>query len=823
VRSRRWLIGAIAGVAAVLLVGRLIAGWYADYLWYEALGATGIWRERQFSLVALRGMAFVVGTLFVFANLLAVRHSVASLVLPRRVANLEIGEEVPGRYLVGAVVVLSVVIGLLLALPHDDWISLALVRHGEPFRETDPYFEFDFLYWVAWLPLESAAQLWAMIALLTVTMLVIFLYALTPSLRWEGGRLRVTSYVRRHLFALGATLLALLAWSFRLDAYGLLLGGSGTSGTFSALDHRIGIPANLVLSLVTLVGALLLAFAGWTGQIRLAFATLSSVLVLVLSLRLIVPPLAQRFLTPTDPERRDQPYAETRSGYTRRAYDVDRIARDDSAGAPPLVSAALRGASLWDGPALARALSRSRRDATLHAGLGWEVRDGRLLAVAVEQPVAPDAEDSLAVWRLVRVQADMAEDRGAYLTVPDEALEETTPLARVLVHDSATGYRIVVDTAASLASPTLSGFGTRLAFAWDLQNPALLGDAGARRNVRIVRRRDLRDRLHTLYPYFTQGTTIHPIVDGGSLLWAVDLYTTSDWFPLSERVRHGDLEVRYLRHAAVALVDAHSGRVTTVPDESPDPLATAWIRRFPEQFVPSASVDPRVLRQVPPPIDLALTQSRMFALVGARGEFVPPSRLPRTTGGDTLFPLVGSAPLYDVTTGRLAVTVPILDPVDRLRGIIVAAAGPSPRIRWHVLPLAGPRWAGIVERLQRLPDSMSAAARDGRLVRGAVRSVPVGDGIAMLQTTYVWPVDAAPRVAQVVLLLGDSARAAPTLPAVVGLPSPPIPTAPLTPEEFRGRVSALYAEMRDALRRGDWMAFGSAYEALGRLLHLAPR
>jgi len=36
--------------------------------------------------------------------------------------------------------------------------------------------------------------------------------------------------------------------------------------------------------------------------------------------------------------------------------------------------------------------------------------------------------------------------------------------------------------------------------------------------------------------------------------------------------------------------------------------------------------------------------------------------------------------------------------------------------------------------------------------------------------------------------------------------------------DFQSRASALYGQMRDALRRGDWAAFGRAFEAMGRLV-----
>src|SRR3954463_15381425 len=96
---RRWLMVAL-GVAAVLLIlGRAAAGVYSDYLWYDALGAGALWRLRTSSELTLRAGSAVVAGVFAFFNLYAVRQSVVQLVFPRRVGNLEISEEVSGRYL----------------------------------------------------------------------------------------------------------------------------------------------------------------------------------------------------------------------------------------------------------------------------------------------------------------------------------------------------------------------------------------------------------------------------------------------------------------------------------------------------------------------------------------------------------------------------------------------------------------------------------------------------------------------------------------------------------------------------------------------------
>src|SRR3954469_14608938 len=137
--ARRWLLLALAAAAVLLLAGRALAQTYVDYRWYDAMGADAVWRAKMAATVVLRVGSWIVATLFVFANLFAVRHSVASVVLPRRVANLEIGEEVPGSYLTSVVIALSVLLGMVLTLPQSDWSTFVGARSHIEFGEVDPY------------------------------------------------------------------------------------------------------------------------------------------------------------------------------------------------------------------------------------------------------------------------------------------------------------------------------------------------------------------------------------------------------------------------------------------------------------------------------------------------------------------------------------------------------------------------------------------------------------------------------------------------------------------------------------------------------------
>ena len=67
-------------------------------------------------------------------------------------------------------------------------------------------------------------------------------------------------------------------------------------------------------------------------------------------------------------------------------------------------------------------------------------------------------------------------------------------------------------------------------------------------------------------PFFALGRQVEPLLIGDSLYWAIDLYAVSSTYPLSRRVRLLGDDRSYLRHAAVAIVQASTGEISVVPD-----------------------------------------------------------------------------------------------------------------------------------------------------------------------------------------------------------------------------------------------------------------
>jgi hypothetical protein len=739
------------------------------------------------------------------------------------VGNLEIGEEVPGRYLVMVVAALSLLLGILLSIDQGDWTNLYLAVGGIPFGETDPYFHHDLAFFVYWLPVERALYVWALISTLLVTAVVVFFYALTPSLKWERGLLHVSTYVRRHLTVLGVLLLMLLAWSYRLGAYDVLIDGSGTDRAFTYADHFVSIPANMVLSVFTLCAAVLVAWGGWMGHIRVAFGAVTAVLLLSLLLRHLAPPFVRRFADQTDPVIRERPYVATRMGFTRRAYATDALERLGPAEQFPSLNDAARGTSNWDAAALVRAVERSRRTDVIGDYAGWQGSDAGLMALMIERPGPEPQGRSEELWSLTRALAVQLDARGALVRVDSAGLPagDDVALLAPLVHDSAGGYRVISDSLGNVPSVEIGSGLSMLAHAWSLQNLRILFADVPQPRPAIVRHRDLRDRLGALVPFFVQGQGITPAVHDGGIFWLIDLYSASSTYPLSLRQQLAGEEHSYFQRAGTAFVEASTGKVAILADSTADPIARSWRRQFPGMFVDAEDLPPGLVRHRPPALDGALMQASAFARYGNRFEGAGDFRLPGITGADSAVAGGPDTPFAVLVEGEWTTgwSVPLLTDEGFVAGLFVALGGLKPGTYWLPAPEPEVRWTTILDKLHAATDTSSGVARDGNRLRGPIRALPVAGSIAFVQTAYDWRSQGVASVAGIGVLASDSAAAGRTFADAVGAPAFAAPEGgSLPPEDFRSRVDAAYQAMQAALRAGDLAAFGAALDSLGALL-----
>ena len=815
--GRRLLVGAVALTALFLLAGRWSASLYTDHLWYTSLGAGEVWRTRMWATSVLSIASFMAASAFAFVNLYAVRQSVVSLVLPRRMANIEIGEEVPSRYLMFAVCGLSLLVGSLLTLPTGLWHGALLARSGRPFGETDPYFGADLGFFVYWLPFESAVHVWAIEVLVSVTLFVVALYALTPSLRWDRGSLYVSAYVRRHFTILGAVLLLGLAWSYRLGMYRLLSEGSGTAGVFTMVDHRI-VAATLLLGVATMCAAVVVAWAGWSGQMRVAFAAVSAVLLLSLVSRTAIPLFYRRTLNPATHVKDELQYIATRLGYTQRAYALNRMQPDSVGTGFASTAEAASRIAVWDGATLTVGAEKARHVRVFGDGPAWTATSNGIVALLVERNSegTPDGRDT---WGISRSDANAPDDRRLPLRIPAPSpTGDELTMAEPAVFPSAPEYSVVSDSLRQLKAVELVSTRSRLMHAWSLQNFRLVfGDLPPNRPV-ILRRRDVRERIEALAPFFVQGSAVIPVLVADSLYWVVELYSASSHYPLAQRFNLLGEERGYFQHAATALMRASSGQVYFVLEASPDPVALSWALRFPQLFTPLSNLSPAVRAMLPPITDAARAQGLAFAAAGRRGDSLEVRHFALQDGADsgaTREPVHAAIP----SMGGVVAVWTLLDSTERVRGVVTASGGATRVTSWVPLESDGNRWGTIIDRL-RMADS---STRETGVIRSGLRVLPVHGRPMYVQPTFQIRAGAPPALLRVSVFAGDSVRMGSTLAAALGTSGEARRSEPGAPRDLHSVSDSLYRAMRAALARGDWTEFGRAFDALGVALHTSGR
>lgn len=785
---------------------------------------------------------------------------------------------------------------------------------------TDPLFGRDLTFYVFGLPIWTALVDYFLLIIGWTGALVAAGYVIVGGVRFQDNRLAFDGGAREHFAWLGAGLLVMVGMRWWIGRYLIMMDGSGFGGGVGYTDVHARLPGHAALAVLAVVTAALLVYAVRAGHRWLPLVAGVGLVAGALLIGVAWPSFVERFQVEPNQLAREAPYVAWRIEATRSAYGLNGLERRrwDPRVAQPLdpeaAAAELEGLPLWDAAPLLRALNQVQ---TLYGFYHFpEVAfdrypvDGGVaqVAIAVREFRAAGLADNARTWRSLRLNPEYRRGWGAVAVAVartvrgepefwlsgldpvrlDPAAPPTLALSdpRVYFGRSMPDY-VLVDalsdtlyadsgvlarTRPAAAGPGpigvgVGGFLRRLLFAVREGDMNLLFTSELTARSRIVLRRNVVDRVRVVAPFVLWsgagsgpgGSSFgepYPVVLDGRLVWIVDGFSVSAWYPVSARQAVAGVgTVSYLRHTVKAVVDAVTGEVGLYAVDEDEPVLAAYRGVFPGMIQSPEALPPELRPHVRYPPAFARAQASILA----EYHLDDPAAF---FAGQDFWQLPGASPLTGASTYRpmqmlarlpggdqhefMAVVPLIARERENMRALLVARSD-APAFGQLVLlelpsdeRIKGPgQIQTIIEQDPEISAQLSLWRQAGSNVEdGELRIVPAAGRILYVQPLFLSAqAGSIPQLQRVVVSDGTRVAMGVTLvqalQALAGgeaawragegmevLPAAPPAGTPAAPpgSDWPARALELLEAAEERLRAGDFAGFGARWAELQDLL-----
>lgn len=651
-----WLIFTLI-IFFFLLVWPAVVSFYTELLWFREVGYANVFKTTVESKLWLGGGAFLIATLFIWANLkLALRFSSGRARLVRFISinNEKVAIPDIAGFIERWVLPLSLLGGLWVG--GTGWTAWELFQqhlHRQPFGETDPIFGQEISFYLFTLPFYDLL-LETLFQVLIVTALgVLTLNLMRSATSYDRQRGLLESGARRHLLILGAGFALLLAWRTRLAMYHLLYSDNGPVTGASYTDLTIRLPLMKALVGVAIVLALLALVGTVLKSNRLIFAGIFVYLLLAVGGQLIVPAFVQRFSVAPNELVKETPYIEHNIRATRRAFGLERIEERELSGEMTLTrqdieenKPTINNIRLWDHHPLLDTFAQIQEIRTYYEFQSVD-NDRYLINGELQQTMISPREIAIGSlpnrnWINERLSFThgfgltlgpanqitpeglpvlFIKDLPPVTTVPELEVKSPEIYFGELSHEPVyvrtaaqefnypEGEQNVYTKYQGNGGVPIGSYWHKLLFATRFGDMKLLLSNDITAESRVLFHRTVRSRLRQIVPFLELDEDPYMVISEGRLFWIADCYTVSSRYPYAQRVDG----LNYIRNSVKAVIDPYHGSVDLYISDPEDPIIRTWDRILPGTFKPLREMPADLRAHLRYPVDIFNIQTKVYS------------------------------------------------------------------------------------------------------------------------------------------------------------------------------------------------------------------
>jgi uncharacterized protein len=569
----------------------------------------------------------------------------------------------PRQILKSIAILLSLVISVVVA---QQWMRVLPAFYPTAFHLEDPVFGQDIATYIFSLPVAELLEFALTGICLYGFIAVALIYLLANDSLSQGRFLGCSRSQQRHLCGLAGAVMLVVGWSYWLDCYELLYSPLGVSDGASYTDINVRLPADLVLSGLSIAIAIYLFYRSIyflrpaSSKPILAIFWLYSG---AIGISLILPLLIQILVVQPNELARETPYLQRTIALTRQAFGLDKIDIKTFDPQATLTEADLQANNstienirLWDKQPLLdtnRQLQQIRLyyrfpDADLDrypltTAIPTEQQQVLIAARELDYTAVPKQAQTWVNQHLIYTHGygfTMSPvNRVAPGGLPEylvkdigmkasQAVPNNIPIGqpRIYYGENTNTYIMTNTKVKELDYPSgnenvyniydgrggirMGSIWRKLLFATYLNDWRLVITPEFLPETKLLFRRNIDRRLRSIAPFlrFDRDPYLVSTNVGGtnSLYWIVDAYTTSDRYPYSDLGKEG---INYIRNSVKVVVDAYHGSVKFYRTDPDDPIVNTWAKVFPDFFQPVSAMPANLRRHSRYPTDFFKIQS----------------------------------------------------------------------------------------------------------------------------------------------------------------------------------------------------------------------
>ncbi len=368
---------------------------------------------------------------------------------------------------------------------------------------------------------------------------------------------------------------------------------------------------------------------------------------------------------------------------------------------------------------------------------------------------------------------------------------------------------------------------------------------------RVMFNRNVQERINRVAPFLTLDSDPYIVISDGRLKWIQDAYTTTPFFPYSERTDG----INYIRNSVKIVLDAYDGSMDFYIAEPDDPIIQTYANIFEDMFTSMDEMPESLRNHVRYPEALFTIQSRKLMTYHMEdpGDFYnKEDAWQRPTeiyglGRETLVePYYVMMSLPHLDEGQEFVMMTPFTP-ERRNNMASWLAGRSDgdaygELVLYTLPKDRLYYGSLqvearIDQNPEISEQLTLWSQQGsRVIRGNLLVIPLKDSFLYVEPIYIQADSGQiPELRRVIvsdgrgvamgldledalqrLLIEEDIGILPDL--TDDIPEDILDDLDIYDDAFLDEASGYYKDLMDAMRDGDWEAFGEAFNRLGEVL-----